>query len=71
MSIRRCAIHGYWDDDFWKKCPTCAFEEGYEREERPRKTFLGMTAVSWYLFLYIAVVLVAIAWIVIGGGPIT
>ena len=35
----------------------------------PRKTFLGMTAVSWYLLLYIAVVLVAIAWIVTARVP--
>ena len=63
MSIRRCAIHGYWDDDFWVKCPTCVFEKGYEREEKTRKTFFGMTAVSWFLFLYIAVVLAAIVWV--------
>ena len=43
---------------------------GYKRKEKPKKTFLGMTAVGWYLFLYIAVVLIAIAWIVISHVPV-
>ena len=64
MSIMHCDYHGYWENEVWTSCPGCSREE---RENR--KTFFGMTAVGWYLFLYIAVVLIAMAWIVIAHVP--
>ena len=56
MSIMHCNKHGTWNLNVSASCPRC-WEEN-------RKTFLGMTGVSWFLFGYIAAVLIAMAWIV-------
>ena len=68
MSIKHCDKHGTWDPIVWTECPKCFMEAGWEKEEKTRKTFFGMTAVGWYLSLYIAIVLIAMAWIVLAGG---
>ena len=65
MSIKHCDIHGHWDSDVFDECPRCLIYIGVlGREEKARKTFLGMTAVGWFMFGYIAIVLIAMAWIV-------
>ena len=67
MSIERCDKHGKWNSHISDECPRCLLYSGaWEREEREsrRKTFLGMTATSWFMFWYIAIVLIAMAWIV-------
>ena len=82
MSIKYCEIHGNWDTDRnflsvgCKDCPYCLMlrhiNAEYQKEEerkKPRKTLFGMTAVGWFLFLYIAAALIAMAWIVISHIP--
>ena len=78
MSIKHCDIHGYWETDYWgypTHCRKCLLDMAVEREERgfhytgSRKTFLGMTSVGWFLFSYIAIVMIAMALIVIAHVP--
>ena len=69
MNIRHCDIHGTWRSEFWDKCPDCICDMVEKEYNERRKTFLGRTAVSWFLFSYIAIVLIAMAWIVISHVP--
>ena len=60
---KRCEVHGNLNDA-WVRCPDCIIDMVEKEYNERRKTFFGLTASSWFMFLYIAVVFTAMAWII-------